>query len=156
MLLFYGKSRQSKFAFGHPLFFLRLASASSSGAFLCARERDVWVRCRFSVVRPTHICRIFKKKTKTKKDDGTTQLNHFSLEIILVIGKMSIVAAQRKTGTFCTVYCAFCLIQICKGELLTSSWGTKASYSETSGDFFFLRFFFFNPTDRSIRKRIRL
>ena len=37
--------------------------------------------------------------------------------------------------------------------LIMSSWGTRASYSETSCDFF--EFFFFNPTNRSnIRKRI--
>ena len=38
--------------------------------------------------------------------------------------------------------------------LIMSSWGTRASYSETSCDFFEF-FFFFNPTYRSnIRKRI--
>ena len=54
-------------------------------------------------------------------------------------------------------YSALCilLIQICECWLLTSSCGTRASYSETTCDFFF-SFFFFNPTHRpNIRKRIR-
>ena len=35
----------------------------------------------------------------SKQKKVTTQLHHFSLEIILLISKMSTVAAQRKTGT---------------------------------------------------------
>ena len=40
---------------------------------------------------------------------------------------------------------------ICKCLLLTSSWGTRASYSETSCVFFFFRFFFFSiqPTEET-------
>ena len=61
----------------------------------------------YSVVRPTQFFGIFQKKKKV-----TTLLNHFSLEIIILIWKLSILTAWRKTGTktgtFFTVYCTFC------------------------------------------------
>ena len=51
---------------------------------------------------------------------------------------------NKNENIFYSMLCIL-FIQICQCWLLTSSWGTRAWYSETSCDFFF-RFFFFNPT----------
>ena len=53
---------------------------------------------------------------------------------------------NKNRNFFYSILCILS-IQICECYLLSSTWGTRASYSETSCDCFFL-VFFFNPTDR--------
>ena len=99
---------------------------------------------RFSVVRSTQIFGVFKKK----------KIYHFqeplSFEIILLIWKMSIVTAKRKTGTrtgtFFTVYC----VSVVYPNMWMLTFNVVLGYQGILFQDFlwiFFRCFFFNPTD---------
>ena len=99
----------------------------------------------FTVVRPTQIFGIFKKKRNDVVTPFFTWNNSFNLKNE---HSNSIEKNRNKNmNIFHSILCIL-LIQICECLLLTSSWGTRAYYSETSCDFF-LGFFFFSirPTD---------
>ena len=64
-------------------------------------------------------------------------LNHFSLGKILLIylkNDHSNSTERNRNIFYSKLY--ILLIQLCECYFLTSSWGTRASYSETSCDFF--------------------
>ena len=88
----------------------------------------------FSVVRPTQIFGISKKKSNDIVKPFFNWNNSFNLK---TEHSNSIEQNRNKNkNIFYSILCIL-LIQICKCQLLTLSWGTRASYSEISSDFFF-------------------
>ena len=98
----------------------------------------------FTVVRTTQIFGIFKKKSNDVVTPFFTWNNYFNLKNE---HSNSIEKNRNKNMNIFHSILYILLNQICECWLLTSPWGTRAYYSETSCDFFFRFFFSIWPTD---------
>ena len=107
---------------GHPHFFLRLLSSDRSKflAFSKKKKRNDVVQTFFTWNNPFNLK--IEHSNNIEKNRNKNENIFYSMLCIL-------------------------FIQICECWLLTSSWGTRAWYSETSCDFFFRFFFSIRQTD---------
>ena len=104
------------------------------GKAVVIRRQAILFFSPFSVVRPTQIFRIFKKKSNDVVKPFFTWNNSFNLK-----NEHSNSIEKNRNKDMNIFYSILCIlfIQICECWLLTSSWGNRAFYSETSCDFVF-------------------
>ena len=96
----------------------------------------------FTVVRPTQIFGLFKKKKNV-----TTQLHHFSLEIILLIWTMSIVKQHKEKQEQKHEHFSQYIVHFFNPNMWTLTFNVFLAYQGLLFRDFLWFFFFFSPTD---------